>query len=188
MMTKRITSIDSLAGDQLAPEAGLARVSARSSWKDLATCEPNYRWLSALVLLTGLLSLLCEYFQISKPLVACVRALFGATTVAATGAALIIGARCAGRRSNVEMYSHIRLVSRWVYILLYVLAMSRLGLHALELRHVHAKGNSHSSVEYVRPLDDFGFYFACCVIPLWSIRAWVLMRPSQSRSGMRDLP
>jgi hypothetical protein len=185
MMTKRITSIDSLAGDQLAPEARLARVCARSSWKDLATCEPNYRWLSALVLLPGLVSLLCEYFEISKLFVECVHVLFGATTVAATGAALIIGARSAARRSNVEMHAHIRLVSRWVYILLYVLAVSRLGLHALELRHVHAKSNSHDSVEYVRPLDDFSFYIACCVIPLWSIRAWVLMRPPESRSGMR---
>jgi hypothetical protein len=50
-----------------------------------------------------------------------------------------------------------------VYILMYGLALARVVLYLYE-----------SSQHFVRPMDDFQFYIACCVLPLWFARAAIL--------------
>jgi hypothetical protein len=65
-----------------------------------------------------------------------------------------------------------RLVSRWTYILLYGLALVRIGLYLCEGRAP------------VSSLDDFQFYIVASVAPLWVIRSAVLARPlSQGAPG-----
>jgi hypothetical protein len=148
--------------------------------------DSHWIWIIALVLSTGLGSLLCEHFQLPAPVIDIARALFVTSTITATGTALIIGARSAPYPSGPELEWHVRLVSRWVYILLYVLAMARIVLHLLELHEVHAGHGPHHPVEYVRPMDDFRFYIAVCVIPLWSIRALVLGMADRIRHPTRS--
>jgi hypothetical protein len=80
---------------------------------------------------------------------------------------------------------HVCLVSRCVYILLYILAIARVALHVIEMRRVQAGDNPHLLVAYVRPLDDFRFYIAICPIPLWSIRALVLFSARKLKCNAR---
>ena len=72
-------------------------------------------------------------------------------------------------------------MSRWVYIFMYVLALARMGFYLEEsYQHCAACAVRHG-LNTVRPLDDFQFYIACCVIPLWVVRAAVLNVPVLGR-------
>ena len=82
-----------------------------------------------------------------------------------------------------ELYRFTRLVSRWVYILMYVLAMVRGGLYLFDANNIHLGHGSHHPVTPVRSLNDFQFYVACCIIPLWLVRAVVLTSPLKQRNG-----
>lgn len=128
-------------------------------------------WIAAAAAwVIGLAALLCDHLQPARPLIIGMRTVFAVATTGAISLVLITGARVLRRMSQAELYSFTRMVSRWVYILMYVLGIARLGFYLYE-----------SSQHFVRPMDDFQFYIACCVIPLWLIRAAVLTRLSPLR-------
>ena len=146
-------------------------------------CERTRIWVAALVLCTGLAALLCEHIQLMRPLAEGMRALFGLTTTTGIAVVLVTGARCLAGRPARELYQFTRLVSRWVYVLIYVLAIARTSLYVFDVKHVHFTHGRHHAVPAVRSLNDFGFYVACCIIPLWSVRALVLTMPPRQRHG-----
>jgi hypothetical protein len=137
----------------------------------------NRDWLgvAAAAWFIGLCALLCDHFRPSLPLVIGVRALFVAATSCAICWALVDKARVLAGTSQEELYGFSRLVSRWVYILMYVLAMARLALCLYEQAQGPAKP--------VRPLEDFQFYVATCVASLWLIRGVVLALRFTGRSA-----
>jgi hypothetical protein len=133
----------------------------------------SWIWVFALVLSAGTVSLLCEHLQLSRALVESAHVLFGVLAIAATSAALLAGG--SKRQCSAELRAHMRRVSRWVYVLLYILAVVRVGLHLLDLRPIHIDlNNMDHAVNVLRPPDDFGIYLACCIIPLYAIRALIL--------------
>jgi hypothetical protein len=75
-----------------------------------------------------------------------------------------------------ELYRYTRLVSRWVYILVYVLGIVRVSLYLFDVNHAQPGHSSH--LPAVRSLADFQFYVFCSIIPLWAIRALVLTMPA----------
>jgi hypothetical protein len=138
--------------------------------------ERTLTWTAALVLCTGLTALLCEHFQLAQPLVEGMRVLFGLAATAAISIALLAGARRLEDQPALQLYRYTRLVSRWVYILVYVLGSVRVSLYLFDVSHAQLGHSSHLPV--VRPLTDFQFYVFCSIIPLWSIRALVLTVPA----------
>jgi hypothetical protein len=137
--------------------------------------ERTLIWTAALVLCTGLTALTCEHLQLAQPLVEGMRVLFGLTTTVAISTTLIAGARRLADQPAPELYRYTRLVSRRVYILVYVLGIVRISLYLFDVSHAQLGHNSH--LPAVRPLDDFLFYVCCSIIPLWSVRALVLTIP-----------
>jgi hypothetical protein len=110
----------------------------------------------------GLGAILCDFFQCSAPLIIAARTLFAAATCIALGLALIPKDRAFAAAHPAQMLIQGRLVSRWTYILLYGLALVRIGLCLCE-------GKAP-----VGSLDDFQFYIVASVAPLWVIRSAVL--------------
>ena len=112
----------------------------------------------------GLAAILCDFFQCPEPLIIAARTLFVAATCAAIGLALTPKDRAFADAHPAQMRRLGRLVSRWTYILLYALALVRMGLYLCE------------AGAPVRSLDDFQFYIVACVVPLWVIRSGLIMR------------
>jgi hypothetical protein len=142
--------------------------------------EPTMRkrtWISTsvLVLCIGVAGLLCEHFELSHPFVPGMHVLFGCTTLAVISAVLFAGARRLADQPALELYSYTRLVSRWVYILLYVLGIVRVCLYLLDVNHGQVGPSMHPLP--LRPPDDFYFYVTCFITPLWVMRALVLTAP-----------
>jgi hypothetical protein len=131
--------------------------------------------VAAAVWSIGLCALLCDHFRPSLPLVIGVRALFVAATSGAICWALVDKTSALAGKSQEELYSFSRFVSRWVYILMYALAIVRFALYLYE----QAQGTATA----VRPLDDFQFYVATCVVSLWLIRGVVLALPFKDLSA-----
>jgi hypothetical protein len=123
----------------------------------------------------GLCALLCDHIHPSLTLVTSARALFAAATSGAICWALVDKARALAGTAQEELYRFSRLVSRWVYILMYALAIARIALCLYE----QAQGTAKS----VRPLDDFQFYVATCIASLWLIRGVVLALPFKHLSA-----
>jgi hypothetical protein len=123
------------------------------------------------VLCSGLAALLCDHLQVSPSLTETLHVLFGVIACTAIAAVLITGAL--DLPDPLELHRFTRLVSRWVYILVYVLATVRVGFYLLDSNQ--ARG-SHPLHQGVRSLDDFQTYLWSCLIPLWSIRAVVLSK------------
>src|SRR5690349_15345861 len=94
----------------------------------------NRDWISvaAAVWSIGLMALLCDHLRLSIPLVIGVRMLFVAATSCAIGFTLFNKARALAGTSQEELYSFSRLVSRWVYILMYGLGIARIALCVYE--------------------------------------------------------
>lgn len=130
-------------------------------------CKRDWIWIAAAAWAIGLAALLCEYFEPNQPVVIGMRTLFGVAATGAISLVLIAEARVLGGASDQELYRFTRLASRWVYILMYTLAMVRVGLYWYEAGQLRP----------VRPMDDFQFYVGCCVVPLWVVRAGVLAVP-----------
>lgn len=107
----------------------------------------------------GLVAILCEVFERSEPLILVARFLFAAATCTTLCLALIPRDRAWAGAHPLDMLLLSRLISRGTYALLYSLALVRVGLYLW----VPA-----------RSLEDFQFYIAACVVPLWVIRAVVL--------------
>jgi hypothetical protein len=133
----------------------------------------RYTWIRVAtpVLCAGLLALYCEHIRVSPSLTETVRVLFGVVACTAIAAVLITGALDLADQSTLELHRFTRLVSRWVYILLYVMAIVRIGFFMLDSSQ--ARGMHHLQ-PVVRSPDDFQTYLWSCLVPLWSIRAAVL--------------
>ena len=130
----------------------------------------RYMWMRVAtpVLFAGLVALYCEHIRVSPPLTETVRVLFAVVTCTAIAAVLITGALDLADQPTLELHRFTRLVSRWVYILVYVMAMVRVGFYLLD------SSQTAGMHQMVRPPDDFQTYLWSCLIPLWSIRAAVL--------------
>jgi len=133
----------------------------------------RYMWMRVAtpVLFAGLAALYCEHIRVSPSLTETVRVLFGVVTCTAIAAVLITGALDLADQSILELHRFARLVSRWVYILVYVMATVRVGFFMLDSSQTWGMHRSHPAV---RSPDDFQTYLWSCLIPLWSIRAAVL--------------
>jgi hypothetical protein len=137
--------------------------------------------VAAVAWVIGLGALLCEHFQLPLPFILNARMLFALVTCCAIFAVLIEKARSLAGAPAHELCTWTRMISRWVYILMYCLALARLCLYLGDTyQHCAFCGVPHKTTT-VRPLDDFQFYIACCVIPLWLARAVVLAVPFKSR-------
>lgn len=128
-----------------------------------------------LTLCSGLVALVCDFYDVPQPRIFNMHLLFGAA-VAGVLTACLVGRRLAlAPGGGSEFYSYTRRVTRWTYILLYVLAFVRLGLHLLELRlRSGAPGGK------IHPLDDFQIYIVYCIAPLWLLRTLLLRWPVAS--------
>jgi hypothetical protein len=133
----------------------------------------RYTWIriATPVLGSGSAALLCDHLQISPPLTEAIHVLFGVITCTALAAVLITGAL--DLQDQVEIHRFTRLVSRWVYILVYVLATLRVGFYLLDSNQARGAHHLHP---VVRSPDDFQTYLWSCLIPLWSVRAMVLSK------------
>jgi len=133
----------------------------------------RYTWIRVAtpVLFAGLVALYCEHIRVSPPLTETVRVLFGVVTCTAIAAVLITGSLDLADQSTLELHRFTRLVSRWVYILVYVMATVRVGFYLLDSSQAREMHRLH---QVVRTPDDFQTYLWSCLIPLWSIRAAVL--------------
>jgi len=125
--------------------------------------------------LVGLLALICDSIQPATFLITATHALFIIVTCTALCLALVPRALASLGSSGTDLYLFTRSVSRWTYIAVYGLALVRLNLYLFPPVHAHS-------------LDDFQFYIAATVIPLWVIRASILAIPSvcllgQQRTG-----
>jgi hypothetical protein len=140
-----------------------------------------WTWIAALALATGVAALVCEHFQLPRATIFDMRALFGLAAAASITAVLVTRARAATPASESELYLYTRLVSRWVYILMYSLALVRIGLYILEADQSYISPIAHHRIPAPRPLDDFQFYVTCCIAPLWLVRALVLKIPFDRR-------
>ena len=138
--------------------------------------------VAAVAWLTGLGALLCEHFQLPPRLILDARMLFAIVTCCAIAAVLIEKARSLAGAPAHELYLWTRLTSRWVYILMYLLALARLCLYLEETYQHCVSCGAPTQTGTVRPLDDFQFYIACCVIPLWLARSVVLAVPFKRRA------
>ena len=129
--------------------------------------DRDWLWFAVVACGTGLAALSCDQLQHPGALPLEARTLFGIVASGVIALALFEKTRHPESITRQELYLWTRLVSRWVYIFMYVLALARIGFFLGE-----------SYLHYpVRPLDDFQFYIACCVIPLWVVRAAVLTIP-----------
>jgi hypothetical protein len=142
----------------------------------------DWIWVAATAWLIGLASLLCDYFQPIRPVIFGMHTLFGIGVSGAIGLVLLAKARALGGTSALEFYLFARLVSRWVYILMYLLAIVRVGLYLYESSQHCAHCSARGGVPPVRSLDDFQFYVCCCVASLWVLRATVLASPASARA------
>jgi hypothetical protein len=143
-------------------------------------------WIAPAAWIVGVASLLCDHFQGSVALVIAMRTLFGLATCAAICLVLIPKARATAGTSQLELYLFTRLVSRWVYILMYLLAAARVSLYVYDVSQ-HCTRSGPDCVGSIRPLDDFQFYVAFSVVPLWIIRAMVLTLPFRNSGEPRVL-
>lgn len=140
-------------------------------------------WIAVLAWGTGLAALSCDHLQLGGSAAIEVRALFGVVTCGAISLVLFEKARHPESITKLELYLWTRLVSRWVYIFMYVLALARMGFYLGESYQHCATCVVRHGLNTVRPLDDFQFYIACCVIPLWVVRAAVLSVPVLGRES-----
>ena len=140
-----------------------------------------YIWAAALALAVGVAALLCDHFQLSRATIFDMHALFGLVAAASISAVLLERARSPVDASGPDLYLYTRVVSRWVYILMYSLAVVRIGLYLLEADQSYISHIAHHRIPPPRPIDDFQFYVTCCVAPLWLVRALVLAIPFDRR-------
>ena len=134
-------------------------------------------WVAAGVWSIGLGALLCDHFQPSREVSIGIHALFAVVTCAAICLVLINKARSLAGVSQPQLYQFTRLVSRWVYILLYALALVRAGVYLYEAGGHCLLCGAHEPIGPARSLEDFQFYVGCCVVSLWSVRALGLAVP-----------
>jgi hypothetical protein len=149
--------------------------------------DRDWIWIAVVAWGTGLAALSCDHWQLPGSLALEARTLFGIVTCGAISLVLFEKTRHPESITRHELYLWTRLVSRWVYIFMYVLALARIGFYLGE-SHLHCATcvAQHPLNTTVRPLDDFQFYIACCVIPLWVIRAAVLTVPVLQGSPAED--
>ena len=140
---------------------------------------PDRTWTcsAALVLCTGVAALLSEHLQCAQPFVDDAHLLFAAVTSAVVSWLLLRGLRPGSDNTGEELYLHTRRVSRAIYTLMYLLALVRMAFYLLD--RDRAISGLQRLDSPVRSLDDFQFYVACCVIPLWVVRAVVLSLPKR---------
>jgi hypothetical protein len=131
-------------------------------------------WAASGVLCLGVAALICDYFKVSQPRIFNMHLLFGAVVAAFVTACLLHGRRSLAHRPPVELYAYARRVARWTYILLYVLALVRLGLYLCEMLLTSSSSPAGAAGSRIHSLDDFQIYVAYCVIPMWLVRAIVL--------------
>ena len=139
-------------------------------------------WAAAAAWSVGLFAVLCDHLQPSAQISNGIHALFAVVTCGAICLVLIDKARALAGTSQLELYQFTRWISRWVYILLYALAVIRTIVYLYEASGycLICNPNTVGPVP-VRPLADFQFCIGCCLVSLWSVRALVLAVPFNRR-------
>jgi hypothetical protein len=134
----------------------------------------------ALTLCIGIVALVCDFCDLPQPRIFNMHLLFGAAVSGVLTACLVRKRLALAPGASVELYSYTRRVTRLTYILLYVLALVRLGLHLLELRLAHGSSGLASGAAggRIHSMDDFQIYIVYCIAPLWLLRALVLRWPA----------
>ena len=135
--------------------------------------------IAATAWLIGVCALVCDHFQPSPLLSGVMHTFVAVVTCCAICLVLIPGARALAGTSSLELYQFTRLTSRWVYLLLYSLAVIRVLLYLYEANQ-YCGSCGAPSTGAARSLEDFQFYVAACVVPLWVVRAVVLAVPVRS--------
>lgn len=140
--------------------------------------ELSSRQVAALAWMLGITSVWCDHLQPGSALDWVLHATFAVGVCAAISAVVLRERHRSAGALSPDLQLRFRVVSRWVYILMYGLAVLRVCLYLDEALHASAIGAMHP-----RPLDDFQFYIACCVIPLWLARAVALHAPPSRRAA-----
>jgi hypothetical protein len=148
--------------------------------------DRDWIWIAVVACGIGLAALSCDHLQLPGSLSLEARTLFGIVASGAIALVLFEKTRHPESITRQELYLWTRLVSRWVYIFMYVLALARVGFFLGESYLRCATCVVQHGPNTVRPLDDFQFYIACCVIPLWVVRAAVLTIPVQEGTPAED--
>jgi hypothetical protein len=136
----------------------------------------NYTWVAITAWTAGVAALLCEHFHTSQLMTVLARTTFGIISCAAIGCVVLNKLRAPTGTSEPEVSLFIRVLSRWVYILLYALALVRLCLYWYDVSQLSAHSHFIKAVGSPRPIDDFQVYVGLVVTPLWLIRAIILVR------------
>jgi hypothetical protein len=139
-------------------------------------------WTAATAWFIGLGALVSDHFRPSPPVSLGIHAPFAVATCGAICLVLIAKARAIAGTSQHDLYQMTRLVSRWVYILLYALAMVRVLLYLYEASQHCGSCTATTTVNAVRSLDDFQLYVVFCAVPLWVVRTLVLKMPFRRES------
>jgi hypothetical protein len=146
----------------------------RPSQETFATVGALATWV------IGFAAMLCESLRCSGFYIIAVRILFTLAACITIWIALMPMERASAVAHPLDLELSARLVSRWAYILIYSLAIARIGMSLCESAHITGiRGSS------MRPPDDFLFYVAACIVPLWTIRAAVLLH-QRSGAGQRN--
>src|ERR1700761_7982982 len=88
----------------------------------------DYTWIAAAAWTAGVACLAWEHCHTSPAMMVAARTVFGIISCASIGCVLLQKLHEPAGTSEAEKYLFIRLLSRWVYILLYGLALVRFCL------------------------------------------------------------
>lgn len=134
--------------------------------------------VAALVLTLGVASVSADCLNLTQPAVFNLHLLFGFCLWLAVGGSLLRQRRNSEFGSAAGYYEYSRRLSRWVYILLYLLAGVRLAFHLSELMNYSAAHGNGASIA-PRSLDDFQIYIGYALVPLWVMRILVCYVPAR---------
>jgi hypothetical protein len=133
-------------------------------------------WVAGTAWTVGLTALVAEHFHPSQAAIITARTIFGLVSCASLSFVLLQKLRAG--TSELEMYLFIRVMSRWVYILMYALALVRVCLYIYDVNQTCVHCHPGDAMAPIRSIDDIQFYIAFIVGPLWLVRAIVLVGPS----------
>ena len=140
-----------------------------------SVAERTTSTIAALVLTLGIASVAADCLNVKQPTFFNLHLLFGVSLWLSIGRCLLRYRAKLDFDSAVRYHEYSRRLSRWVYILLYLLAAVRLAFHLGEIMNPSAI--AHGAPQAPRSLDDFQIYIAYALVPLWTMRFLLLRAP-----------
>ena len=142
--------------------------------------------VASAVLILGVASVTADCLNMRQPPVFNLHLLFGISLWLAVGRRLIRERSSCDIASIAHYNAYTRQLSRWVYILLYLLAAVRLMFHLSEVLGP-SNGRHGAGLPAPHSLDDFQIYIAYALVPLWAIRFLVLYAPRSRRERVNSI-